>query len=61
MILLFGNNMNRWGVKADDLHHTDKNAEGITAVFLLAVAGGDEAGDPEEGSFGFGVGQVGDA
>ncbi len=27
----------------------------------LAVAGGDEAGDPEEGAFGFGVGQVGDA
>ena len=26
----------------------------------LAVAGGDEAGDPEEGAFGLGIGQVGD-
>ena len=26
----------------------------------LAVAGGDEAGDPEEGALGFGVGEVGD-
>jgi len=56
------NNKVRWADYVPPMLRMDGAPERLRldGFVKLTVAGGDEGGDPEEGAFGLGVGEVGD-